>query len=111
MAWMMRIWIGAERPETGARIRYADHGYRTGFVLAVERCGLRHIESACLRIFGIVEPKANVERVRRRQISTRIKPEDLIQKNGLDLRRSPSVPIGLEIGLIPGHTELPIECW
>ena len=78
-------------------------------MFAIKRRELGRIvrwKSASRRIFWIVKPKANVERIRRRQGNIRIEAEYLVKKN----RSDPNVAIvavlsDLDIGLIPSETE------
>ena len=53
-------------------------------MLTIERSGFGHIETAGLRVVGIVKPETNMERVGRWQEHGGIKTKDLIQENCLD---------------------------
>lgn len=50
-------------------------------MIAIEGYRLRHVERAAIyvSVVGIVEPKPNVERIRRRKTGARIESENLVQ--------------------------------
>ena len=100
------VGVAAQRPQVGRRIGQADHRQRPRAMLAVEGRRVGHVEAAGHRVLRIVEPEADVERVGGRQINIGIEAEDLIQQDGVDLDMGAALAVGLDIGLLPGHTEV-----
>ena len=99
----------AERAQCGLGVRGTEHGKWAGLMLAVERRWLGRIEVAAGKsgcILWIVEPEAQMERIRRSQAHIWIKTEDIVQKNRFDLDVTViGLFANLDIGLIPGQTE------
>ena len=102
------IWVGAQRSEIGIGIGHADHCDWSSLVLAIERCGFRDVESATVDVgvVRIVEPETNVQGVDGRERSIGVKSENLIQKNGLDRGLERTLPIRLQVALIPRQPEV-----
>src|SRR5262252_530522 len=102
------VRIRAEGTEVGVFVGQADKRYRAGMVLSIERSELGDVEHAAVLVgvVRVIEPKADVEGIGRRQGSIGIETKDLIQQNGLDRSLEVTETIGLEIALIPGHSEI-----
>ena len=58
---------GTQRAKVSLRVGKGDHGIGTGFVLPVERGGLRWVEATRFCVIWIVEPESHVEGVCREQ--------------------------------------------
>jgi len=81
------VRVGAERSELGDRVGAANHGKGTGLVFAIEGRWVVRIEMARRKrggILRIVEPEADMKRVRRRKFDVWIETEDLVEEDGLD---------------------------
>jgi hypothetical protein len=77
-------------------------------VLAVKRRWFAWVETARSSVVGIIEPEADMKRVRRGQGHVGIKSEDLVQEDGLN----PHVAIvcmfpDFYIGLVPCESKAP----
>lgn len=102
--------LSAQRSKARGRVRYADEGVRTGFVLTVKRCWVVHVEAAGCSSVWIVEPNAHVESLGWGQLDIWIEPKDLIQEDGLDGPVEIAVCVGLKVRLIPGLAKVG-EAW
>src|SRR5688572_25737391 len=89
--------VGAKGPEAGFRVWRADHGERAAAVLFREGRRLFDVESARRDISAIAEPETDMEGAGRRQADGGIETEELIEKNGADVRSDNAFFVGFEI--------------
>src|SRR6478672_10921285 len=78
-------------------------------MFAVERLWMSGIKTAALRRIRIVEPEADVERIRRSQPNIGIKAKDVIQQNCLDAYVAVVTVLNLNVRLVPRQPKAAVE--
>ena len=103
------IRTGAQRSEVVLGVWNGDESHRSGSVFAVERSRFGYVKHAAIhvRVIRIVEPESEMKRIDRAGIALiRIKTKDLIQQDRLDGGLERALVAGLQIRLVPRHSEV-----
>jgi len=98
--------VGTQWSQVGRSVRQTDHCVRARILFSVERSGLGHIKTTRGRVFGVVEPEADVESVSWGQTRRWIEAKDLVQQNRVDRDLGLAASVRLHICLVPGQAEI-----